>query len=107
MEEVLGIILLVVTIIVSLPVVGFMIFCGVDLEIGKKIQKISKGRIKQGGLERWREKNINIGQDIKDMNGEPKVRHSMSVFAVVKDENGEEREVDLRDIVGSRGEENK
>jgi len=29
------------------------------------------------------------------------------VFAVVKDENGEEREVDLRDIVGSRGEENK
>ena len=28
MEEVLGIILLVVTIIVSLPVVGFMIFCG-------------------------------------------------------------------------------
>ena len=56
-----------------------------------------------------REKNINIGQGIKDMNGEPKVRHSISVFAVVKDENGEEREVDLRDIVGSRGrkEENK
>jgi len=26
------------------------------------------------------------------------------VFAVVKDENGEEREVDLRDIVGSKGE---
>lgn len=50
-----------------------------------------------------REKNINIGQGIKDMNGEPKVRHSMSVFAVVKDENGEEREVDLRDIVGSKG----
>jgi len=25
------------------------------------------------------------------------------VFAVVKDENGEEREVDLRDIVGSKG----
>lgn len=38
-----------------------------------------------------KEKHINIGQDIKDMNGEPKVRHSMSVFAVVKDENGEER----------------
>ena len=50
-----------------------------------------------------REKIINIGQGIKDMNGEPKVRHSMSVFAVVKDENGKEREVDLRDIVGSKG----
>ena len=37
------------------------------------------------------------------MNGEPKVRHSMSMFAVVKDENGEEREAGLRDIVGSRG----
>ena len=37
------------------------------------------------------------------MNGEPKVRHSMSIFTVVKDENGEEREVDLRDIVGSKG----
>ncbi len=54
-----------------------------------------------------REKSINIGQGIKDMNGEPKVRHSMSVFAVVKDENGKEREVDLRDIVGSRGKEEK
>lgn len=57
-----------------------------------------------------REKSINISQGIKDMNGEPKVRHSMSmsIFAVVKDENGEEREVDLRDIVGSkRKEENK
>lgn len=50
-----------------------------------------------------REKSINISQGIKDMNGEPKVRHSMSVFAVVKDENGEKREVDLRDIVGSKG----
>ena len=50
-----------------------------------------------------REKSINISQDIKGMNGEPKVRHSMSVFAVVKDENGKEREVDLRDIVGSKG----
>lgn len=106
MEEVLGMILLVITIIVSLPVVGFMIFCGVDLETGKKIQKISKGRIKQGGLERWREKNINIGQGI---DVEPAVIHQipLGVFAVVKDENGEEREVDLRDIVGSRGEENK
>lgn len=55
-----------------------------------------------------REKNTENGWDINDMNGEPKVRHSMSVFAVVKDENGEEREVDLRDIVGSkRKEENK
>lgn len=41
------------------------------------------------------------------MNGEPKVRHSMSIFAVVKGEDGEEREVDLRDIVGSKGKENK
>lgn len=50
-----------------------------------------------------KEKHIKNSQDIKDMNGEPKVRHSMSIFAVVKDENGEEKEVDLRDIVGSRG----
>lgn len=50
-----------------------------------------------------KEKNIENGWDINDMNGEPKVRHSMSIFAVVKDENGEEREVDLRDIVGSKG----
>lgn len=50
-----------------------------------------------------KERTTNIGQDIKGMNGEPKVRHSMSIFAVVKDENGEEREVDLRDIVGSKG----
>ena len=55
-----------------------------------------------------KEKNIENGWDINDMNGEPKVRHSMSIFTVVKDENGEEREVDLRDIVGSkRKEENK
>lgn len=51
-----------------------------------------------------KEKIINIGQGIKGTDGEPKVRH---LVAVVKDENGEEREVDLRDIVGSRGEENK
>lgn len=44
-----------------------------------------------------KEKHIKNSQDIKDMNGEPKVRHSMS----------EEREVDLRDIVGSRGKEEK
>ena len=79
MEEVLGMILLVITIIVSLPVVGFMIFCGVDLEIGKKIQKISKGRIKQGGLERWREKNINIGQGI---DVEPAVIHQIPLGGI-------------------------
>lgn len=50
---------------------------------------------------------INIGQGIKDMNGEPKVRHSMSIFAVMRDENGKEREVDIRDIVGSRGKQEK
>lgn len=50
-----------------------------------------------------KEKHIKNSQDIKDMNGEPKVRHSMSIFVIVKDENGEEREVDLRDIVGSKG----
>lgn len=50
-----------------------------------------------------KEKNIENGWDIDGMNEEPKVRHSMSVFAVVKDENGKEREVDLRDIVGSKG----
>ena len=49
-----------------------------------------------------REKNINIGQGI---DVEPTVlHHTLGVFAVVKDENGEEREVDLRDIVGSKGE---
>ena len=35
-----------------------------------------------------KEKNIENGWDINGMNGEPKVRHSMSVFAVVKYENG-------------------
>ena len=52
-----------------------------------------------------KERTTNIGQDIKDMNGEPKVRHSMSIFAVMKDENGEEKEVNIRDIVGSKGKE--
>lgn len=49
-----------------------------------------------------RGKNINIGQGI---DVEPAVIHQipLGVFAVVKDENGEEREVDLRDIVGSKG----
>lgn len=49
-----------------------------------------------------KEKIINIGQDI---DVEPAVFHQipLGIFAVVKDENGEEREVDLRDIVGSKG----
>ena len=49
-----------------------------------------------------KEKIINIGQDI---DVEPAVLHQipLGIFAVVKDENGEEREVDLRDIVGSKG----
>lgn len=53
-----------------------------------------------------REKITNIGQDI---DVEPAVLHqiSLSIFAVVKGEDGEKREVDLRDIVGSRGKEEK
>ena len=49
-----------------------------------------------------KEKIINIGQDI---DVELAVLHQipLGIFAVVKDENGEEREVDLRDIVGSKG----
>ena len=48
-----------------------------------------------------KEKSINIGQDI---DVEPAVlHHTLGVFVVVKDENGKEREVDLRDIVGSKG----
>ena len=51
-----------------------------------------------------KEKHINIGQDIKDMNEEQKVQHSMAgVFAIMRDENGEEKEIDIRDIVGSKG----
>ena len=54
-----------------------------------------------------KEKNTENGWDI---DVEPTVLHQipLGIFAIVKDENGEEREVDLRDIVGSRGkEENK
>ena len=52
-----------------------------------------------------KERITNIGQGI---DGEPAaLHHTLGIFAVVKDENGKEREVDLRDIVGSRGEENK
>lgn len=48
-----------------------------------------------------KEKSINIGQNT---DVEPAALHQipLGIFAVVKDENGEEREVDLRDIVGSR-----
>ena len=49
-----------------------------------------------------KEKHIGNGQGI---DVKPAVLHQipLGVFAVVKDENGEEREVDLRDIVGSKG----
>lgn len=49
-----------------------------------------------------KERTTNIGQDI---DVEPAVRHQipLGIFAVVKGEDGEEREVDLRDIVGSKG----
>jgi len=49
-----------------------------------------------------KEKNIENGWDI---DVESAVFHQipLGIFAVVKDENGEEREVDLRDIVGSKG----
>lgn len=56
-----------------------------------------------------KEKIIDIGWDT---DVEPAVLHQipLGVFAVIKGEDGEEREVDLRDIVGSKGknkEENK
>ena len=52
-----------------------------------------------------KKKHIENGQGI---NVEPAVlHHTLGVFAVVKDENGKEREVDLRDIVGSKGKKNK
>ena len=51
MEEVLGIILLVVTIIVSLPVVGLMLFCGllwfVDWRQERKFKKFQNGLSKE------------------------------------------------------------
>lgn len=51
-----------------------------------------------------KEKIIDIGQGIKDINGELKVRHSMAeVFAIMRNENGEEKEIDIRDIVRSKG----
>lgn len=55
MEEVLGIILLVVTIIVSLPIVGFMAFCGilwfVDWRQERKFKKYQKEGLSK---EDWR-----------------------------------------------------
>ena len=49
-----------------------------------------------------KEKTINIGQGI---DVEPAVRHQipLGIFAVMRDENGEEKEVNIRDIVGSKG----
>ena len=49
-----------------------------------------------------KEKHIGNGQGI---DVESAVFHQipLGIFAVVKDENGKEREVDLRDIVGSKG----
>lgn len=48
-----------------------------------------------------KEKHIKNGQGI-DVESVV-LHHTLGVFAVVKNENGEEREVDLRDIVGSKG----
>lgn len=62
MEEVLGIILLLVTIIVSLPIVGFMIFCGllwfVDWRQERKFKKYQKEGLSKEGLEEWRKRRI-------------------------------------------------
>ena len=62
MEEVLGIILLVVTIIVSLPVVGLMLFYGllwfVDWRQERKFKKYQKEGLSKGGLEEWRKRRI-------------------------------------------------
>lgn len=53
-----------------------------------------------------KERTTNIGQDI---DVEPAVCHQipLGIFAVMRDENGKEREVDIRDIVGSRGKQEK
>ena len=56
MEEILGIILLVVTIIVSLPVVGFMVFCGIlwfaDWKQERRFKKFQDGRLSK---EDWKD----------------------------------------------------
>ena len=53
-----------------------------------------------------REKITSIGQGI---DVEPAVRHQipLGIFAVMRDENGKEKKVDIRDIVGSRGKQEK
>ena len=49
MDDVIGIILLVVTIIVSLPVVGFMVFCGIlwfaDWKQERRFNKFQDGKL--------------------------------------------------------------
>ena len=56
MDDVIGIVLLVITIIVSLPVVGFMIFCGilwfVDWRQERKFKKFQKGELSK---EDWKD----------------------------------------------------
>lgn len=63
MEEILGMILLVITIIVSLSVVGFMVFCGilwfVDWKQERRFKKFQKGGLskedwKNGGGEEYK-----------------------------------------------------
>lgn len=51
-----------------------------------------------------KEKSIDIGQGI-DAGGFSIHRMPLGVFVVMKDENGEEREVNIKDIVGSKGKE--
>ena len=49
-----------------------------------------------------KEKHIENGWDT---DVEPAVLHQipLGIFAVMRDENGKEKEVDIRDIVGSKG----
>ena len=49
-----------------------------------------------------KEKNIENGQGI-DVESTVLHQTPLGIFAIVKDENGGERKVDLRDIVGSKG----
>ena len=56
MDDVIGIILLVVTIIVSLPVVGFMVFCGIlwfaDWKQERRFKKFQDGKLSK---EDWKD----------------------------------------------------
>lgn len=54
-----------------------------------------------------KEKSIIVGQDIKDIDGEPQVRHLMAAFMVLKDDKGEKKEVNMRKVVGSKEKKNK